>query len=77
MSWDNTINEQIDPNYYFSFWIWPKEDQYLIPVLVGSLKENLNRRNCILIACEWNLNLEENIIKRVINIPIMRTNFVR
>jgi hypothetical protein len=23
------------------------------------------------------LNLEENIIKRVINIPIMRTNFVR
>ena len=71
------INERIDPNYYFSFWIWPKENQYLIPVLVGNLKESLNGRNCILVGWGWNLNLEDDIIKRVINNPIMRTNFVR
>ena len=71
------INERIDPNYYFSFWIWPKEDQYLIPVLVGNLKEILNGRNCILVGWGWNLNLQDDTIKRAINNPIMRTNFVR
>lgn len=71
------INERIDPNYYFSFWIWPKEDHYLIPVLVGNLKESLNGRNCILVGWGWNLNLEDDIIKRVINNHIMRTNYVR
>jgi len=71
------VNERDDDNYRFSFFIWGKEKRKgLIPILIGYLKKPENNQECISIGWGWNLDLQSDVVRDVLNDPDKKSRFI-
>ena len=71
-----TIQELIDRNFDFSFYIWPKlpkgqiEGRYGLPLLIGKLREKKEGIACMTACWEWHPHHEPRTeIEEVMNDP--------
>lgn len=71
------VNErEIDNEFHFSFWIWPKTSGKVIPLIIGLLKQPVKGQDCILIGWGWNVDTKSDVMRDIINDPEKTTNLV-
>src|SRR5206468_11286079 len=62
------VKEREDPNFHFSFFIWPdSKKKSLIPILLGLLKKPINGREIFLIGIGWDVDKKSEVVMAVIN----------
>jgi hypothetical protein len=79
-----TVQELIDSNFDFGFYIWPKlpkgqiEGRYALPLLIAKLKEKKREFDCMIACWEWNPYQDPIIeIEKVMNDPKLKESSIK